>query len=305
MFFMVSYCLTFLWFIPLYEFAYVQCAIGCSFLRLRRAWLFPTIFGLGLLGIIFTYSMQDKINWILPPEGRADWYWILLIIFFLSWLIQKYAIGAFEQERERLLRYSIIGQETTRLTHDIKGLLSSPILIIESLQADGHMGHMDRKELENQIKFLAEDMSHVRDAIKSINNLVKIDNKIMPVDVREIVSGVLKVFSRRVDYIKVKIPESKFISANNSILYSVFFNIILNSIEGLELSKTPDPFIYMVWSGNTLIINDNIKTESDNPKKKSHGSGIGLEMVRSDLQSIKARFDINYSPVGTIIKIHF
>ncbi|MBS1972293.1 MAG: HAMP domain-containing histidine kinase [Bdellovibrionales bacterium] len=305
---MVTYCWIMIWFAPVYEVAYFQCAVGCSFLKLRRAWIFPLIYGVGLLGYFVTYLIQDNMGWTLPPIERADWYLIMAVFFLLSWCIQKYAIGAVQVQQDRLSRFSLIGREATRLTHDIKGLLSSPILVIESLRNKDR--RLSLEDYENQMVLLAEDMENVRDVLKSIQRLVSVEDRVSEVDVNETLQGSLKIFSRRLSKVKLTLPEPRIITAHPDRLHSLFFNLILNSIEAFERKSVSDPVIEMSWSENVFVFSDNAggfeSTAKDAPKSsKGWGSGLGLDIVKTDLAKMNANLEVKSEPPRTRIQIRF
>ncbi|RYZ65108.1 MAG: ATP-binding protein, partial [Proteobacteria bacterium] len=173
----ITCCWVMMWFAPLYEFAYLQCAVGSSFLKLKRTWIFPVAWGIGLAGFLANYTIQDRIGWTLPPIMRSDLVWIMFIVFALSWFIQKFAIGAMRTEQDRHSRFSLIGREATRLTHDIKGLISSPMLIVDSLRQKDRQ--LSLKDYEKQMVLLADDMENIREVLKSIQRLVTVDDEVM------------------------------------------------------------------------------------------------------------------------------
>lgn len=289
-----------MWFAPLYEFSFVQCALACCFLPLRRTWLFPLIYGTGVVIIFANYQAQSAIGWTLPPVDQRDFYFIVLITFILTALIQKFVINSYRKERERLMRYGILGRETTRLTHDIKGLLSSPLMLVESLKNDAKA--IEPKDWEKQIHLLADDMIHVREAIRSINSLVKTGNEQAEVDLAKVISGVLDVFRRRSSGVRIQLPESRLVKADPDRMHSVFFNLILNALEHFELAKIKEPFIKMYWQDQTLILENNSPSLGIS---KAHGSGIGLELAQMDLALVNAKLKMNFSNAGTKTEIFF
>lgn len=55
----IAYSITFSWFAPLYEIAFLQIALGSAFFPVTRKWLFPVIFGIGQVGHLLTYYLQN------------------------------------------------------------------------------------------------------------------------------------------------------------------------------------------------------------------------------------------------------
>jgi signal transduction histidine kinase len=301
---LVIYVISMMWFMPLYEIAYFEMAIGAAFLKFKRPWIHPLIFGMGLCGMLFTYWLQDHLKWTLPPIERSDWIFSIIIIFLLAWAIQKFAIRAQQKENDRLLKFSIIGKETARLTHDLKGMLSSPMLILESFRDKSIMLPPDF--YEKQMSYLMSDMDKVRDSLVGINRLVNFADKNEEFDINEVFVTALRILERRLQNVNVKIPTARRIRGNADVLLSVFFNLLLNSIEAFEKNLIEIREIELYWEKNVLVIKDNAggTTAPDFISLKT-GGGLGLPMVRGDLQKMSAEFSISSNGTFTFAKICF
>ena len=304
---LILFTLSMMWFLPLYEIAYFQGAIGTAFLRYKRPWIFPTTFFMGFLGVVATYKAQESLHWHLPPIKQSDWISTVFLFFVLAWCIQKFSIHAKLKERDRLLRFSIIGKETTRLIHDLKGVLSSPLLILESFK------HKDLQPLspehqERQMALLIQDMDNVRETIKGIHRLVVHEDRFAQVDLSEVIQGSMKVLERRLASIEVKWPEGSFVRGKRDRLHSVFFNLFLNSLEAFERKGScENKKIEIFWRKKTLVFQDNAGgLESDiNKSMKGLGSGLGIELVQNDLSHMNARFKLTSTPPYTVAEISF
>jgi signal transduction histidine kinase len=303
---LMIFVLSMMWFLPLYEIAYFQCAIGSAFLRFKRPWIFPTVFFATFVGVIVTYQLQDNWHWVLPEITRTDWVFTVFLFFVLAWCIQKFAIRAQALERDRLLRFSIIGQETTRLTHDLKGLLSSPLLILESFKNKDPQSSPEFQE--RQMSLLIHDMDNVRETIKGIHSLVVHQDKIEQVDLNEVIQSSMKVLERRLASIDIQWPQESFVLAKRDRLHSVFFNLFLNSLEAFERSGIREnKKIEIFWRNKTLVFQDNAGgiLLGDRASSKGIGSGLGLELVQYDLVRMNARFKLKSTPPYTVAEISF
>lgn len=296
----ISYCLIFMWLTPMYEIAYLQVAIGSAFFRLRRPWIFPLLFGSGFVGVLSNHYWQTKLKWPLPSVTQSDWAFAVFVFFALAWAIQKYVIGTFRREQERLARFAAIGKEATRLIHDIKGLLSSPILLIDALNEQARRAPSG--PYDEQLRLLAKDMDGVRDVAKSINRLVLLNDQVESVDVRMSIEDSLRILERRLHHVHVNLPESRWIRGNHERLQSIFFNLMLNAIEAFESAGTLNPRIDISWNGPALEFRNNCEFENI---QKTHGTGLGLEIVAEDLEKIGARFEIISGTAETIVHIVF
>ncbi|HRO68333.1 MAG TPA: ATP-binding protein, partial [Pseudobdellovibrionaceae bacterium] len=299
----IAYSLAFMWLAPMYEIAYLQVAIGSAFFRLRRAWIFPLLFGLGFVGILANHHWQEALGWSLPPVARSDWAFVAFVFFALAWAIQKYAIGTFRREQERMARFGAIGKEATKLVHDIKGLLSSPLLLIDALNEQARRVPAGGPfPYEEQLRLLAKDMAGVREVAKSINRLVLLNDRVQSVDVHGPLESSLGILERRLRHVSVSLPENRRVRGNQERLQSIFFNLLLNALEAFESVGTLAPRIDISWNGSTLEFRNNSGSEN---RRKPHGTGLGLEIVAEDLEKIGARFEIASGVSETTIRIHF
>ncbi len=299
------YCLVFMWFAPLYEVAYLEAAIASSFFRLRRKWLYPLIFGSCLVGIFITYFIQDGINWQLRPIDRSDWYSTIISFFLVAWFIQQFALVAHQREKERLSRFGVIGKEATRLTHDIKGLLSSPILMLEAINAQ-QKASSDRHEA--QVQELSNHLKTVSEMIKSIHRLIHVEGAPERVNVNRVLLTSLAALEPRLRGIKITLPQDRTLWANPERLHSIFFNLFLNSIEAFEKNKISDPSIEIYWGGNSLIIKDNAGGTALHlldSHSNDLGPGLGLKLVKIDIEHIGGKFQISSKDGGTQVKMLF
>lgn len=299
----IGYCLSMSWILPLYETAYVQCALGCAFFKTTRKWLFPTIFGLGVLGFAITYEAQEALSWQLPPVTRKDWVTIVLFFFLVTWVIQKYAINKSHQENERLLRLSRIGHDSQRLLHDLKGMLSSPILLFESMNAD--TGNQSVEAYKEQIRTLNDEMKHARDMLKSINLMSKPKHTRKNVCVAQVFNDAAHILRRRLAPVQIHPPESRQVHTEEDVLRSVFFNLILNTLEASERNKVLQPSIRLSWNDDVLTYQNNAGSDFTNNNDNPGSSGLGLDLLVADLNSLGIKNRIYTESEGLRITMKF
>lgn len=304
-----SYPIVFMWYAPLYEVAYFQIAIGCSFFYPKRRWPYPLTFGAGLVGLTASKYFQLEMDWKIPEPLALDFYWSALVFFMLGWIIHRYAVVNQKKEQERLSKYSQIGVTTTRVIHDIKGLLSSPLLLIEALKSG--QNHLSNEDLARQLEFLESDLSKVRDVIKSMNSLVQPSTQAKDISLVETIESARVALDRRLSHVQIELPVDRRLWSCDIRLKSVFFNLFLNSIEAFELNQvmSSDPHvestkknIQIFWQGNHLIYEDNAGSTS---MAKKHGGGIGLELITMDLDSLGTRHRSKITNSGFRMELDF
>ena len=280
------------WFLPLYEFAYFECAIACAFLHPRRRWIFPICWGAGAAGIIYSYQLQADWHWVKPAAAQSDWIWSIFFLFAVAWVIHQFALRQLRRETEKRLRYSLIGRESTRLVHDLKGLLGSPLMLLESLKSA-----RDRKDTDYifaTADLLQQDLVQVREVLAQLNRLVIINNALVPTDITGLLQEAANVLRYRLHGVEIEYPEPRTLPVAPERLHSVFFNLYLNSVEAFQQNEVQNPRIRIFWKKNVLNFCDNaggIKLLPGQASTKRTGSGgLGLEIILSELESMSVAF---------------
>lgn len=290
----VAYSLSMMWYAPLYEISYVQFAVGCAFIPLRRRWLFPVFFGLGLLGILLTYVLQDRLGWVLPKVTRSDWMFVSLIFFLLAAIIQKFAIENERRRLDRLKRFAMIGREATRLLHDLKGLLSSPVLLLDAIQESKDEPH------QREVEALVRDLRHALGAIQSIHLMVSGGEGQQRLNVLDALKSSTVAIKRRLAKVTIKWPQPRFVRAVPSNVHSVFFSAFVFALECFERCSSSQPEIAISWRDQDRCLVFSINAPADESNCADH-----IELVSDDLVSIGAKLEIESNERMTTYKIHF
>ena len=293
------YTVYFMWFAPLYEFAYLQTAVACAFFRFKRTWIYPSLTFLGLLGILVTHALQSQWDWKLPPIVVADLIWISVIVFFVAFSIQRFALRVYRDEQIRLTRYTLIGRESLRLIHDLKGLLSSPLLLLEELRADKRS--LSKDQLISQLALLSEDLQHVREAAKTINRFVVPATEEKSFSALSAIRTVLVLLQRRLQGIEVSLPEDFGLRGEEEKFSSIIFNLVMNSVEAFEANRgVQAPRIQISLQKHTIVYSDNAGAMTGS---KTHGSGLGLLLIEEDLRDMNGTLDVVRGEGQTLVQM--
>ncbi|UXR65341.1 ATP-binding protein [Bdellovibrio bacteriovorus] len=299
----IFYCVSLVWMLPLYEAAYLECAVGCAFIKTKRKWFFPLFFGAGGFGIILSYWLQEQWQWKIPAITRQDWVLVIVICFILSWFIQRYAIDNSRREKERLLRLSRIGHETNRLLHDVKGMISSPLIAVEAMSAAE--SHWTVDDYQRQLKSLNSEMKHIRDMLHSINKMTRSQRTRSAICIREVFTSCLQILERRLHNAQISLPTQHIVHTDADVLRSALFNLMLNTVEAFERNKTSQPSITAIWDKSTLIYSDNAGSYNSTSGQAEGNSGVGMEILKSDLESLGIAAKIKLRPSGIEVRMKF
>ena len=288
------------WFLPLYEFAYFECAISCAFLHPRRRWIFPLCWGAGAVAIIYSYHLQLLWHWHKPAAEQSDWVWSIFFLFTVAWVIHQFALRQLRRETEKRLRYSLIGRESTRLVHDLKGLLGSPLMLLKILKSARE--REDTKYIFATAELLQQDLIQVREVLSQLNRLVIINNALVPTDITGLLQEAANVLRYRLHGIEIQYPEPRTLPVAPERLHSVFFNLFLNSVEAFQQNGVQEPKIRIFWKKNVLNFCDDaggIKLLPGQASTKRSGSGgLGLEIILSELESMSVAFRLHEEEEG-------
>lgn len=187
-----------------------------------------------------------------------------------------------------MVRFSIVGEETSKLMHDLKGMLSSPFMLLENLR--NNSSKIPQETFEKHLNDLTSELEHVRTVIRSINRLVVTNDQLKPVNVADAAVEAKRILDRRLKNISVILPTSKTVLGTEERLQSILFNLMINSLEAFETSEVANPEIRMEWKNLTLVYTDNAGGFNMTPQQTKHKSGIGIELIKIDTSKMHAKF---------------
>ncbi len=279
------YVLTFMWYAPLYEMAYLQGSIAASFFRFQRNWIFPLVFGLGLVGILLTYHAQDEMHWQLPAETRSDWILISLIMFLVSSLVQRFASGQTAGERERIERLSALGHDAVRILHDVKGLSSTPLLLSQRVVNAG------------DLQELAVSLEKVQKFLRTTQRLVNVRETIRKIQLVTLLAMVQDILAARLKGIEIDLPKESFeVECNPNRMFSVLYNVLLILGESFDEIQTTEAKIWVELGDGMIRIFDNNLVHACNVR--SGAQELRERVIASDLRRMNWRGRFSHGPAG-------
>ncbi len=297
----IFYVLTNIWFGPIYEISYLQLSIACAFLDLKNKWIYTLFFAIGLVGIYLTYYIQHQINWQKPEPEIIDWISTVFVFFLIGFFVQKFAISQYQSQISQNLKLQLIGYESSKLLHDFKGMISTPVLKIHQLQKKG--SNQNDINFQEQLQSIANDLISLTDQIKYINQLIIPDESKQVFYFNTLLEKTIQSLKARLVNIEVQKPiDSIKIESYQNRLQSVLFNLILNSINAFQYSKQISKSITLEWKKNKLIYKDNAGISLSNAPLNT---GLGLKMIEYDLKKMNCEFEYEITDIGSVFKITF
>ncbi len=296
------------WTHSFYEYGFVVIAVTAAFFRFERSWIYPAFTFFGFLLYLTTFYMQHKVSWTPEPSMMHERALGFTVLIIFAWCVHYFSVYRVQKEHEQLLRLGIVGYEANRIIHDLKGMLSTPMLMIESLKGADRTPENDRW-FEEQLKLLIRDMEHIRNVMKGINSLAIQKSELEAFDAIDSIKKAMMILDHRLRGVEVSLSiESRLVIGRRDLLNSAFFNLFLNSLEAIEGNKVSKPIIKIYCQDEKLIYEDNaggIFMEHEGLPRKTAGSGIGLKIIAEDLSSMNIDFRIKTFDDGTRFELIF
>lgn len=292
-----------IWLLPLYEISYIQVSIGLLFMKNTSSKTNQIISGIFLVFILVSYIIMDHIHWQRPIPMRSDYIFTALFFPIIVYCIYRYVILIERMQNEKNLRFNIIGQNANKILHDTELLLNKPLQTSKDFQKEN-------KDPKTYAFMIYEEIKALQDQVKNMNRLVIPKNKIDNMTIENCINEAIR-------FIKIKFKNIQFniihcdqkLTADQDRMVSVFFNLILNSIEQFEIRRVENPIINIEFKNNIIHYHDNaMKTtnEINLPKKMNQkNSGLGIELIRHDLEMMNLKLDSQFDKNGYIYYIFF
>lgn len=219
------------------------------------------------------------------------------------------------KQNERLLNFSYI------ISHNLRSHTSNIASIVSLLEASETQEEKQQmmQLLVSVSGLLNETMLHLNEVINIRTNVSLV---IQPLNLKECIENVMKVFSQQMISKEVtifnQIPDDLIINYNPAYLESIIFNLISNAIRYSHPERKT--IIYLKWKTkndrNYLEISDNgigidltkngnkifgmYKTFSNNPSSK----GVGLFITKNQIEAMGGSIAVESKPnTGTTFKI--
>lgn len=289
---------------PLYEIGYFQVAMAAAFINTRNKWIYAVIFGIGAIFISTLHFWRGLLGITLDPISYTDLAVATFLFFFIAAAIYYIFANIREERSVQNMRLSLLGQHSIQLAHDLKGLLSGPLLHVSALQA--RTDEVSQAELKNVIAYLKEDLANASRVLSQMSEMSRNRDEVMDLDLKRTVDSVMILFQRRFANAKVDID----IAAKTKIktdprrFQFILFNAFLNCAEqmGRRQFGEVQPYIRVTYKDSVLRIEDNCGGMRDDILKtlkaggaatsKSSGGGLGFQIIQGEARALKLALEL-------------
>lgn len=293
---------------PLYEIGYFQVAMAAAFINTRNKWIYAVIFGIGAIFISTLHFWRGLLGITLDPISYTDLAVATFLFFFIAAAIYYIFANIREERSVQNMRLSLLGQHSIQLAHDLKGLLSGPLLHVSALQA--RTDEVSQAELKNVIAYLKEDLANASRVLSQMSEMSRNRDEVMELDLKRTIDSVMILFQRRFANAKVEIDIAAKIKIKTDPrrFQFILFNAFLNCAEQMGRrtpGPTPDPtqpHIRVTYKDSVLRIEDNCGGMRDDILKilkaggaatsKTSGGGLGFQIIQGEARALKLALEL-------------
>ena len=195
-----------------------------------------------------------------------------------------------------------------QLSNPLTGVLSMAQLLLHSYKSDPEV----RKDIED----IVTGVSRSQEIISNLLDFSREDNKLYVCDLNKVVQKTLPFLKSLIsfpDFLLELYEKPVFVKVQAGLLQQVIFNIIKNACQAVsELPCSSQKVkvrvcqdgchavLHIEDSGKGISVNDyeNVFKPFFTTKGKSEGTGLGLSMSRSIVESFKGRLKVGNSSLG-------
>lgn len=296
---------------PTYEYAILPMfMISAMFVPFSRKILFPSFF-VATLAFCYVYYIHYDRNLLLIQEMNVFDNIFSFIIFGITAAYVSHTLN-FERDlrNKAQARYSLIGTQASAILHDLKNILSTPLLQIDHLRSVTQS--QNNPQLEAAIVDIEKtltDAATIAIRFNQMSVLANTDKSL--VKITETISEVKAILNRRLNGVRVEIEGDRQVMADHGFITSLFLNLFMNSLAAMEKSEYKK--ISIVIDDKKISFKDTGSGFSEEALKhikknltytdKKNGSGNGLRIIKEACLDLGAGVKFYNSANGACVDI--
>jgi len=257
----------------------------------------------GLLGFsalfIFRYPNVPEVSLQLTfGDHLAILCQILIILWVIYYLFVR--IKNYQLEAER--RFGLIGRQAAHIAHDLKGSLAAPVLHLDSI-VHTMKGQFSGTDVPETLGMVSQQLLRMEKSLAELTRLCSLDNLPMSTfKLTDCLRDSQNLFVKKMGSVDFQRSGDIEFHCDRSLLTSIFSNLMLNSAEAFRRSGVDRPEVVLtVYGGATveLLYRDNgggfnpriLADLKRNQPTSTWGTGVGLRMVRENLERLGGRVE--------------
>lgn len=296
---------------PTYEYALMPLFITLAmFAPISKRYLYlAMILSTSAFCIVYFYTYQR--NLILVAEMNVfDNIWTFVLYTFVGCVTAHNLTSEKDLRFKAQARYSLIGTHASAILHDLKNILSTPLLQIDELR----LATKDQKNrnIDIAISDIEKNLSHAASMAMRFNQMAVLANTDKSkVKISDTLLEVKAILNRRLNGVIVDIQGDHEILADQGFITSLFLNLFMNSLSAMMQSDYKK--IVIIINSKRIIFQDfgsGFSSEalkhinkSLNFSDKEGGSGNGLRIINEACLDLGAKVSFYNNTNGACVEI--
>ena len=233
---------------------------------------------------------MQEIGWTRPATSREDYIFILLFFSIIIYCVYYYVVLNEKLQQEKNARFRFIGEQSQAILSEIDRMMIIPLQISQKMK-----NNESNKISSNPSELLYSEFVQIKSLFKNINRLIIPENDSEIVSIKSCIEEAQKLLKFKKSHVTMNLINcEKSIEASHNRMVSVFFNLIMNSTDEFEKRNTHNPQINIECFDHSIVYTDNAVSNAldlndfnQNTALTTYKSGIGIEMIRHDIEMMK------------------
>ena len=263
-------------------------------------------------------TQDDNLPQIDYTISKEEKYFRIQSIIFVDKSFEVVITDVTRLEKRRLLKQQL----TSNIAHELKTPLSSIRGYLETILENWPIPEAKLKYFLEKAFFQSERLTTLINDVSLINNIEDAGElfEMKSVDIKKITNDIYAYFSSRIEHNKVEfideVHRGTIINGNESLLFSVFQNLVENSLNyngnGIRIHikcyHQDDKYYYFSYSDTGVgipkehlprIFERFYRVDKGRSRAKG-GTGLGLAIVKNAITLHKGRISVKNGPKGGV-----
>lgn len=308
------------YFNPWYMFVYHELIIGFSFLfplPKRIFMIFAAISCLCYLAMML-WRFDNLYTWF-SANSRIDWTIAGIAITVVAVLSHTFFTSDRNQRDALMKKFGLIGFQTATVVHDVKSMLASPRMNVDLLKKKISTSLLaEDSQVQELLQTLEAQIANISKSMTALNQVVALQQSGREsLQLSQIIHEVSALLSLSNRNITLEVTGDGEVFSEKSLLKSILFNVLMNSIQAFRKNPSTTPKIQIRHFSNhsaftQVEIVDNAGgypvevLNSLSSNKTDHlNAGMGLFLILTGMQSLGGSAEFANDGPGAIVKLNF
>lgn len=296
---------------PTYEYALMPLFITLAmFAPISKRYLYSAmIISTSFFCVVYFYTYQRNLT-LVAEMNVFDNIWTFVLYSFVGCITAHNLTSERDLRFKAQVRYSLIGTQAAAILHDLKNILSAPLLQIDELRLATK--DQNNRNVDIAISDIEKNLSHAASMAMRFNQMTVLANtEKSKVKISDTLLEVKSILNRRLNGVIVDIQGDHEILADHGFITSLFLNLFMNSLSAMI--KSENKKIVILINTKRIIFQDFGPGFSSDALKhinknlnfsdKEGGSGNGLRIINEACLDLGAKVSFYNNTSGACVEI--